>query len=202
MRARAARGAHEDAPRGVEGVGVLLERDYWAVLKGCPLSPRDVAALVARRFEELPPVELAAFRRLAGSDRPLEVGDGLEVRIRGYGAASVRVVHKDDNSLTIATLPGHPEAGRITFGAYRSARGDVIFHIRSRARSSNRFARVGFVLGGEGMQTNCWTDFIDRLAATVGEGCQGPIFAETRVCDEEPEDRPPLDQPTFRARGA
>lgn len=201
MRAGARRARH-DAPIGVRGVGVLLERDYWAVLKGCPLSPRDVAALVATRFEELPPDALVRFQRRAPRPGPLEVGDELSVWIRGYGAAFVRVVHKDDNSLTIATLPRHPEAGRITFGAYRNARGDVIFHIRSRARSSSRLLRVGFVLGGEGMQTNCWTDFIDRLAATVGDGCQEAIFAETRVCDEEPEDRPPLDKPTFLARGA
>lgn len=200
MRARA-RGA-TDEPGGVRGVGVLLERDYWAVLQGCPLSPRDVAGLVAERFEELPPAELARFRREGPSDRSLEVGDGLEVRIRGYGDAFVRVVHKDENSLTIATLPRHPEAGRITFGAYRNARGDVVFHIRSRARSSDRFARAGFLLGGEGMQTNCWTDFIDRLGATVGEGCRGAIFTETHVADEEPEDRPPLDRPTFLARGS
>ena len=47
-------------------------------------------------------------------------------------------------SLTLGTLEGHPEAGRITFGAYRNDDGDVVFHIRSRARSSTLFNYVGF----------------------------------------------------------
>jgi hypothetical protein len=51
------------------------------------------------------------------------------------------------------------------------------------------------------MQTNTWTDFINRLAATVGSGVIGWIHAETRVIPEEPQDLESLRSPTFVARG-
>jgi hypothetical protein len=183
------------------GYGKLLQRDYWAVIADCTLGPREVISLVMERFWELPPEELVTFLRTDGKDTPLEVGDELEVRIRWAGVFRVRVLHRDPNSFTIGTLLGHPEAGRITFGAYRNDYGDVIFHIRSRARSGSRMKYMGFRSVGEPMQTNTWTDFINRLAVTVGAGVIGPIHAETRVIPEEPHDPESLRSPTFVARG-
>lgn len=183
------------------GYGKLLQRDYWAVIADCRLRPSEIASLVASRFPEFPPEELVSFRRSDGADAPLEVGDELEVRIRWAGTFRVRVVHRDRNSLTIATLMRHPEAGRITFGSYRNDYGDVVFHIRSRARSGSREMLAGFLTTGEPMQTNTWTDFINRLAATVGDGVIGYIHAETREIPDEPRDPEVLVSPTFVARG-
>lgn len=183
------------------GYGKLLQRDYWAVIAECALSPHEVAALVAKRFWDFAPEELVIFRRADRTEDPLEVGDELEVRIRWAGEFQVRVLHRDLNSITVGTLIGHPEAGRITFGAYRNDYGDVIFHIRSRARSGSRRMFMGFLAAGEPMQTNTWTDFINRLAATIGSGVVGPIHAETRVVPDEPHDLESLRSPTFLARG-
>lgn len=108
-------------------------------------------------------------------------------------------MHRDSNSFTLATVIGHPEAGRITFGSYRNSRGDVIFHIRSRARSGTRMQRAGFLTLGEAMQTNCWTDFISNVAATVGNGVQGWVHAETiRLKRDETDDE--VRGPTFVAQ--
>ena len=118
------------------------------------------------------------------------------------GDCRVRVIHRDRNSLTLGTLEGHPEAGRITFGAYRNDRGDVIFHIRSRARASSDLRYAGFVALGEPMQTTTWTDFIDRLAHIAGDGVIGAIHADTsEVTDDEAEDPAAICAPTFAARG-
>lgn len=183
------------------GYGTLLQRDYWAVIADCTLGPREVISLVVNRFWDFPPEELVTFLRADRTTTPLEVGDELEVRIRWAGVFRVRVLHRDPNSITLGTLLGHPEAGRITFGAYRNDYGDVIFHIRSRARSGSRKMYMGFLSIGEPMQTNTWTDFINRLAVTVGAGVIGPIYAETRVIPEEPLDPESLRSPTFVARG-
>jgi uncharacterized protein (UPF0548 family) len=80
----------------------------------------------------------------------------------------VRVLHADAQSLTLGTLEGRPEAGRITFGADRNPAGDVIFHIRSRARSVSMSKRVGFLAIGDVMQTNP-ERFINNLAAAVAQ---------------------------------
>jgi hypothetical protein len=96
-------------------------------------------------------------------------------------------------------VKGHPEAGRITFGAYRDDDGCVIFHIRSRARSESVLRRLGFVLLGEAMQTNTWTDFVSRVAALCGGDVAGGVHVETKAIDDE--DDGSIDQPTYLARG-
>ena len=190
----------DDLQRADEGHGPLLERDYWAVIDAPRAGPVELMEVVARRFQAFAPGALVTFLRPADADAPLAVGDELEVHILGAGTFGVRVVHVDAQSLTIATLRGHPEAGRITFGAYRNDPGDVLFHIRSRARSSSRGNLMGFLFAGDPMQTNTWTDFINRVAATFGAGVRGVVHAEKRKVAEEPGDHAD-DRPTFRARG-
>ncbi|WP_426748487.1 DUF1990 family protein [Myxococcus faecalis] len=185
------------------GAGPLLQRDYWAVIRQCHHRPSDLVDWVARRFPELAPDELCVFEREDRSreGQPLELGEHLTVHIQGAGTFGVRVIHKDRQSLTLATLPGHPEAGRITFGAYRNEYGDVLFHIRSRARSGSPVHYWGFVAGGEAMQTNTWTEFVLRVAVSTGEGVVGAIHAETVELEDEPEGGDVTAGPTFLARG-
>ncbi len=157
--------------------------------------------MVARRFPQLSPSELVVFERCDG-DGTLELGDELDITIRLAGAARVRVVHKDACSITLATLVGHPEAGRITFGAYRRPEGDVIFHIRSRARASSAVNYVAFLFGGDPMQTSTWTDFVGSVARSCGDGVVSHVQADTR--ELEPSELDPrddtMDSPTFIAR--
>jgi hypothetical protein len=184
-----------------EGAGPLLQRDYWGVIRECRLSPTEVADTVAREFGSFAPPDLVRFLREEGSDDEIREGSELEVSIRMAGDCRVRAVHRDENSLTLATIEGHPEAGRITFGAYPNEAGDVVFHIRSRARSSSALKYAGFLTAGEAMQTTTWTDFIDRLANTVGEGVQGSIHAETQEIEDEPDIPEAVCSPTFAAVG-
>ena len=183
------------------GRGPLLERDYWGVLAGCSLGAGEVADILAERFAEFAPDERVIFRRERGAVGALEVGEKLEVDIRPLGTFGVRVIHRDANSVTVATLEGHPEAGRITFGIYRNGDGDLVFHIRSRARSSSRGRYFGFLTAGDPMQTDTWCGFINRLAATVGDGVDGHIHASTRKARENSADGPDPCKPTFVARG-
>lgn len=182
------------------GYGPLLRRDYWGVIRNCRYTPAQVAQTVRRHFPAFAPPSVVTFRRSDGADRALEPGDELDVWITGAGHFRVRVIHVDRQSFTLATETGHPEAGRITFGAYRNRRGDVIFHVRSHARSSSRFHRMGFRAAGEVMQTSAWTGFIDRVAQSFGDGVIGFIHAETNRCGDEAtwaEER----TPTFVAAG-
>jgi hypothetical protein len=193
-------GEAADLLLATQGVGPLLQRDYWAVIRNCRFTPVQVAQTVRRFFPSFPPEELVVFSTPDGSEPRLDVGDELDVRILGVPRVRVRVTHADAQSFTLATEPGHPEAGRITFGAYRNRRGDVIFHIRSHARSSGLFTRAGFLATGEVMQTSTWSDFVDRVAEAFGDGVIGWIHAITTPCaDEEPEVS--RHAPTYEARG-
>jgi hypothetical protein len=180
------------------GTGALLQRDYWAVIRSARASPNELVDGLRARFPALAPEDLVRFTPAV--ERPLDLGDEMAVRITGAGRFRVRLVHRDRQSLTLATLTGHPEAGRITFGAYPNRRGDLVFHIRSRARASSRVRLLGFLLAGDPMQTNTWTDFVNRVAATFGDGVAGKVHAEKRAVEPEPGDHA-LDRPTFLARG-
>lgn len=180
-----------------EGAGPLLERDYYARLRGSDLSPSQVMELVRRNFVSLAPDGLAAFH--TGKQDGIDVGDELDIRIFGAGDCRVRVVHRDAQSITFGTLEGHPEAGRITFGCYRDDEGELLFHIRSRARSESLLRLFGFVVVGEAMQTNTWTDFISRTGA-LARGSAGAVHAAMRTLDDEGEEDV-VDRPTFLARG-
>ncbi|HLV22226.1 MAG TPA: DUF1990 family protein [Polyangiaceae bacterium] len=183
------------------GAGRYLQRDYWAVIDQCRVRPSELMQTVRERFGEFSPAELARFEREPGETGPLRGGEELWVHIPLTPRCAVRVVHTDAQSLTLATLPGHPEAGRITFGAYRNARGDVVFHIRSRARSGSRAMFAGFLAVGESMQTNTWTDFVSTVASTFGSGLIGPIHAETQRLARRTATAEDPSAPTFRAEG-
>jgi hypothetical protein len=184
------------------GVGPLYQRDYWAVIAGCRARPSEIVDDLCRRFPDYAPSELVAFFRADGSaGRPLAPGDELEVKIRGAGSCRVRVVCREQQTLTLATLAGHPEAGRITFGSYRNRRGQVVFHIRSRARSSSGIRYLGFLTAGEPMQTSTWADFVEAVALSFGQGVRGAVQVETRIMKDEALEPAQLCGPTFRAEG-
>lgn len=179
------------------GIGPLLQRDYWAVLTNLDLKPSQLIDHIRGHFCQMPPAALVEFVAPAGVAKDAD----LDIVIRPAQSCRVRVVHENAQSFTLATLNGHPEAGRITFGAYRNPAGDVIFHIRSRARSSTLAKRLGFLAIGDAMQTNTWTDFIKNVAVSTGAHIQDVIHAETQEVEEVPEDDDPLQAPTFLAVG-
>lgn len=200
MRKRKSVGRELDLLLATQGFGPLLRRDYWAVIRDCRATPERLVRTVRRHFPAFAPRELVRFSPRGGADRALEPGDEFDVHIVGVPAVRVRLTHVGPQSFTLATESGHPEAGRITFGSYRNGRGDVIFHIRSHARSSSRFTRAGFLATGEVMQTSTWSDFVNRVAVAFGDGVVGYIHAETTRCgDEAPEVT--THAPTFEARG-
>lgn len=154
-------------------------------------------AHVKAHFPSLPPAALVTFSAPHGLSRNAI----LDIAIKPGQQCAVQVVHESPQSVTLATLAGHPEAGRITFGCYRNDEGDVIFHIRSRARSTTAAKRLGFLAIGDAMQTNTWTDFIRNTADAIKAKIKGPIHAETQQVEELPEDDEPVRAPTFLAVG-
>ena len=152
-------------------------------------------AHVKSHFCELPPASLVQFAAADG----VGMGAVLDIRIAPAQSCRVRVLHEDALSITLGTLAGHPEAGRITFGAYRNEARDVIFHIRSRARSASTLTRMGFLAIGDAMQTNTWVDFINNTAIAVGAHIRDAIRADTQEVEELAEDGEPLQSPTFLA---
>jgi hypothetical protein len=162
--------------------------------------PATIAQTLVEHFERFAPPDLVRFERAGRAPGALEPGDELAVHIRMAGESRVRIVHRSTLSVTIATMEGHPEAGRITFGVYPNADGETVFHIRSRARSGGPHFSVGFLALGEAMQTNCWTGFVNRIAAAVADGVRDVIHVTTEQVEETDADAAAERMgPTYRA---
>jgi len=179
------------------GSGPLLQRDYFGVIEGSQWTPEKLAEEVRTHFVDFAPKETAAFECPGREGKALKVDDELKIHISGIFPCKVRVVHCDDRSLTLRTLDGHPEAGRITFGAGRDEQGRLTFRIRSRARAGGLLHYIGFLLLGRTMQGRCWIRFIGRAAEAGGGRLVGPVHVRTERVEEEPADCGKPDMPTF-----
>src|SRR5690606_11411046 len=87
-----------------EGTGPLLQRDYWAVIENCALTPPELADRLRRDVASFAPEDIVQFERTSEPGAALEPGDEMEVKIRMAGSCRVRVLHKDRNSLTLGTV--------------------------------------------------------------------------------------------------
>jgi hypothetical protein len=180
-----------------EGAGPLLQRDYVIVLEGSRCAPEGVVAKIKADFPAFSPAELARFTRPPGATGPLDRGDTMRVHIRGTGDHRVKVTHRDSQSLTLRTLDGHPEAGRITFGAYLDEAGRLVCRIRSRARERDGLIFAGYITVGIFGQGRVWTTFLERLAACCGGRILGRVTTSTDEVDDFPEDEGTPEAPTF-----
>lgn len=177
-----------------EGHGPLWQREYTARLSGTSYSPESVMQLLREDFPDFSPVGLAAFSR--DESTPLALGDEMKVAIQGYGECGVRVVHLEPHSLTLRTLEGHFEAGRITFGAYLE-NDELVVRIRSRARSAGRLRHVGYKLLGQKLQEQTWRIFLERVVERIGGQMKGEIGVTTAEVKSTLADLGELDTPTF-----
>jgi hypothetical protein len=86
----------------------------------------------------------------------------------------VMVLYADDESFTVMTAEGLPEAGWNTFSAYIDEDGATWAQIQSLARASDPLYEIGFRLFGSAEQEKIWAHVLTSLAARFGvdEGVQ------------------------------
>jgi len=197
---RAPEGQTEEEGRSPQpatrGSGPLLQRDYVLVIAGSRCTPEEAIRRVRRDFPRFSPRELAEFTRPAGAGESLEVGDTMHIHIAGYGDCAVRVAQVDPRRLTLLTLDGHLEAGRITFSADRDAAGRLVLRIRSRARLRNPPWLAAYALLGKHAQTRVWVTFLERLAVSCGGLLRSDVLLATDRVRETLADRGEVAAPT------
>lgn len=165
------------------GAGPELERRYCLEVARPRLSPTALMHAIQADLPSFAPQSLADFERRSGQPGALHVGDEFYVKILGPWNGGVRVTAVDAVSFELATLEGHPEAGRISFKVWvPNAEPDQLqFQIHSRARS--RDGVVAFVYdtlgGGKLMQEATWVEFCQRVAQASGGEALGPVLVET-----------------------
>jgi Domain of unknown function (DUF1990) len=164
------------------GVGPLFHRRYRVRVRDARLSPQGVMARVKADPDVAAPREMATFRKLAGEDGVLRVGDEFVVRMAGPWDGPVRVVEATERSLRLATLDGHLEAGQIEFAATELDSGELELRVESWARSGDRLSNLAYthLRMAKEIQLHMWTSYLERLIKLSGGRRSGPIEIETR----------------------
>lgn len=166
--------------RVADGVGPLLHRRYRVRIRGSRCTPEELMRTFVGDLNAVVPSEVAFFRQLRGADGPPEVGDDYLVRMPGPWDGPVRVIRTDANSLRLATLRGHLEAGQIEFRARRDGDG-LTFEIESWARAGDWLSHIAYnyLRLAKEIQLNMWTHCCLRTCKIVGGRPDGGVWITT-----------------------
>jgi uncharacterized protein (UPF0548 family) len=174
----------EDVQQADDGVGPLAHRIYRVEVHAPQLSPEELMRHLGADLDRVAPSEFATFRKLAGAQGRLAVGDELIVRMPGPWDGPVRVVDTSPTSFRLATLTGHLEAGQIEFRASAAHR-SLTFVIESWARSGDRLSDLLYshLRMAKEVQLHMWTSVLQRVIELSGGRRAGPIVVSTRRLD-------------------
>ncbi|MEX1141586.1 MAG: DUF1990 family protein [Thermoleophilaceae bacterium] len=147
-----------------EGAGPLFHRRYRVRIAGPAMTAEELIDRLAADPDAASPSEFASFRKMAGEDGAMAVGDEYRVRMPGPWDGPVRVVARTPTAFRLATLAGHLEAGQIEFSVVR-VEDDLQFTIESWARAGDRFSALLFdqLRMSKEIQLHMWTSFLERV---------------------------------------
>ena len=151
----------------LQGFGQLWQKTYRVRLAGADVTPQEVVELWKREFPSFHPPESRFYPSLDGV-APGEVML-INASVRGMPVyTGVMVLYADDESFTVMTAEGLPEAGWNTFSAYEEDDGTTAIQVQSLARSSDPIYEIGFHLMGSTEQERIWKHVLTSLAARFG----------------------------------
>ncbi|NMO88505.1 DUF1990 family protein [Actinomycetospora sp. TBRC 11914] len=173
------------------GHGPLYHRRFWVCVDRPRLAARDLMDRVQRDLTLLLPSEVAAVS--PRHDPPVlpRPGDEFVVRMPGPWDGPVRVVHRDDLRLRLATLSGHLEAGQIEFRAVDEDDGSVRFEIETWARPATAAVRLLYtdLRVAKEMQLYMWVRSCEAAAGIAGGRVHDGVNVLTRRVETAPHGR-------------
>ncbi len=161
----------------LQGFGPLWQKTYRIRLEGVNVRPTEVIALWKEHFSELQPPQNRFYPSLSG----LQPGEIVLLNATVGGIpidAAMMVLYADDESFTLMTPQGLPEAGWIMSSAYEDD-GVTVAQIVTQGRSADPIYEMGFRVVGARAQERIWVHVLTHLAASYG--VSGPVSVE-RVC--------------------
>ena len=175
--------AHPRLQRRDDGVGPLLMRTYRIDIAGPVLSASELIEGLRIDPNHYNSSLVAGFVHADSPARNLSEGDELVVELPGPWNGPVVVQHADGDSLLLATLAGHMEAGHIRFDTtpLQDDGPGYAFRVRSWARAGDvGFAaiHVGVPIAKE-LQTAMWTAMCRRAVQIAGGTAAGDIAVTT-----------------------
>jgi hypothetical protein len=152
----------------LQGFGKMWQKTYKVRLAGAEVSPAEVIKTWKENYQGFWPEGNKFYAPLSGI-APGEVALISGAAPRGLKLSTgVMVLYSDDESFSLMTAEGLPEAGWNTFSAYEDEDGTTVAQVQSLARASDPIYEVGFRLFGSTEQERIWTHVLTSLAARFG----------------------------------
>jgi hypothetical protein len=158
----------------VQGFGKMWQKTMRVELRGVEVTPAEVISTWKAEFQRFWPERNWFYAPLAGI-APGEVALlnlGLPGRMKL--STGVLVLYADDESFTLMTPEGHMLAGWITFSAWAADDGVTVVQIQALERTNDPLYELGYVLGGNRLNSRFWIQTAENLARHLG-------IAEPRV---------------------
>ena len=151
----------------VQGFGQMWQKTMRVTLDGAEVTPAEVINTWKAEFQRFWPERYWFYAPLAGI-APGEVALlnlGLPGRMKL--STGVLVLYADDESFTLMTPEGHMLAGWITFSAERDGDATVV-QIQALERTNDPLYELGYVLGGNRLNSRFWIQTAENLARHLG----------------------------------
>ena len=136
-------------------------------MTGAGVTPNEVVRVWKEHFPEFHPPQNRFYPSLAG----VQPGEVLLINasMRGMPVyTDVRVIYADEESFTVMTAEGLPEAGWNTFSAYTDDDVHTVAQVQSLARANDPIYELGFRIVGSTEQERIRTHVLKSLAAHFG----------------------------------
>jgi hypothetical protein len=151
----------------VQGFGKMWQKTMRVELTGAEVTPAEVIKTWKAEFQRFWPERNWFYAPLAGI-APGEVALlnlGLPGRMKL--STGVLVLYADDESFTLMTPEGHMLAGWITFSA-EARDGVTVVQIQALERTNDPLYELGYVLGGNRLNSRFWIQTAENLARHLG----------------------------------
>lgn len=179
-------GASDDAVTGrrvagpVQGFGQMWQKTFRVRLDG-DRSSRDVMTIWKEQFPIFWPRTGKFYAPLAG----IAPGEVALLEIAPVPGAPVKfstgvmVIYADEESFTFMTPEGHILSAWITFSTFEDG-GVTVAQVQALERPSDPLDELGYMLGGNRMNSGFWEQTLSSLARHVGTA--EPSIETTVVC--------------------
>jgi hypothetical protein len=154
----------------LQGFGPMWQKTYRVRLSGAEVTPAAVIQVWKAEFPRFQPPQNRMFPAVAGV-QPGQIVL-MNATMRGMPVNSgLMVLYADDESFTLMTPEGCPEAGWITCSAYVED-GATVAQVQTIGRSNDPIYEIGFRVVGAREQEKIWIHVLKSLAAHYGVNAQ------------------------------
>lgn len=165
----------------LQGFGQLWQKTFRVPLAGATVTPAEVVAEWKAELPRFKPAE----NRFYPSPGGIVPGEVVLINAWTPGgpiATGVVVLYADDESFTLMTPQGHPEAGWVTMSAYTED-GVTVAQVQGLARASDPIYELAFRVMGSKLQDDIWVHVLTALAGHFG--VTGQVEVDHQLLDPQ-----------------